>query len=262
MQNSPASPPPDSPPTPGTLTVNSDGEVIDEQPGTALAPVTASPTGLMSPPSDGFGETVPFKPLDLRINRMRAEFTLDGDPTPRDKVILIPRGCHRAQMFYGLPYKPGEPHVPSCQSPDAKTGHGWIERNDQVDRTRKCASCSKKGFGATYCTDLMVMLAFDPEKDSPVLTRFQNAEINPRKGSFTLAVNRFRAMGLQPYQTAMTISFAPIPGTEYHELVFDVEPFSLPEDTLEMMDVCWAAYEQARGYESQELLNMYAEDPE
>jgi hypothetical protein len=261
MQSSPPPTHDPSPAIPETLTVNSDGEVIDVQPATDSLPAVVSQTGLPSlptPDTDGFAETVPFRALDLRINRKAGEFVLDGDPNPRKQVVLIPRGCHRAQMFYGLPYKPGEPHVPSCQSPDAKIAYGWIEPRDQTDTARKCASCPKKGFGSGYCTDLMVMLAFDLEKDSPVITRFQNAEINPRKGAFTLAVNRFRSMGLQPIQTALTMSFRDIPGTDYKELVFDVAACPLPEDTIEMMDVCWTAYEESRGYDVQNLMDEYA----
>lgn len=220
---------------------------------TALA-VADAPTGLQRLPEDGFAESVAFKALDLRINRSTGEFWLDGDPQPRNTVQLVPRGCHRAQMFYGLPYKPGDPHEPSCQSIDGKHGYGWIDLANQANELRKCAGCVRKGFGGGSCTDLMVMLAYDLERDTPIMCKFQNAELNNRKGVFTLAVNRFRSMGLKPIESKLTLSFVDVPQTAYKALVIDVEKVELPADVVSMMDVCWAAYEESRAYEVQELL--------
>jgi len=220
----------------------------------------AAPTGLAVLPSDGFQETIPFKALDLKVNRVKGEFWLDGDPQPRDTVYIIPRGCHRAQQFYGLPYSPGNPHEPSCASPDAQHGFGWIDVNDQENVSRSCVGCPKRGFGGQSCTDLMVMLAYDIHRETPIMLRFQNAELNPRKGVLTLAVNRFRSMGLSPVQSILKLTFAATDAA-YQALVIDVAPVEGntnmdPEkyaETVQMLDTCWAAYEESRGYDIQEI---------
>lgn len=211
-------------------------------------------------PEDGFAEAVPFKALDLRINRSKGEFWLDGDSSPRDLVTIVPRGCHRAQMFYGLPYSPNTPHEPSCQSPDGRHAYGWINKDDQTEAPRKCMGCPRKGFGQGSCTDLMVMLAYDTERESPIMLKFQNAELNPRKGVLTLAVNRFRSMGLRPSETLLTLRFVDTDAA-YKALQIDVAKaadfnFDLPT-IQETLDVCWAAYEESRGYEIQELQEMF-----
>lgn len=225
------------------------------------AVVDEGPTDVAVLPPDGFSETIPFKALDLRINRMKGEFWLDGDPQPRDVVYIISRGCHKAQQFFGLPYNPKDPHEPSCYSPDGQHGYGWIDVNDQVDAPRKCMGCPKKGFGGSSCTDLMTMLAYDRDRKTPIMLRFQNAELNPRKGVLTLAVNRFRSMGLAPVEALLKLSFAQT-DQAYQALVIDVAPVEgntdmTPDEykeVVQMLDTCWAAYEESRGYEIQEIM--------
>lgn len=220
---------------------------VVEQTGTALAI-----------PEDGFAEAVSFSAVNLRINRSKGQFWLEGEDQPRDSVKLIPRGIHKAQMYFGLPYKQGQPHEPSCQSPDGRHAYGWINTDNQVDAPRKCLGCPRKGFGQGSCTDLMVMLAFDVERGTPVMTRFQNAELNPRKGVLTLAVNRFRSLGLKPFETLLTLRFVDTDAA-YKALQIDVEKAESNdlEYIQQLMHVCWAAYEESRSYEIQELMERF-----
>ena len=138
---------------------------------------------------DGFSDSVPFQALALRINRSKGIIVLEGDAEERESVFLVPRGSQLSKSYYGMPYDPKTPHEASCASPDGKTGYGWIDADAQDDvHTRSCLNCQRRGFGAGTCDDLQTLLAYDVEKSTPVLVTFKNAEINQRRGVFTLAV--------------------------------------------------------------------------
>jgi hypothetical protein len=215
------------------------------------AAVLPAPAGFLD---DGFAESVPFTAVELRINRATGQFLLDGDSRPRTEVLLIPRGSHRAAQFFANRYDPKNPQDPSCQSLDGVTGYGRLSLDDTAPpRVRACATCPKRGFGAGYCSDLQRLLAWDIEHGMPVMTTLRNQEINPRKGVLTLAVNRFRSMGLAPHETVMRFTFAQVPNATYHELVIDVAPVrNTPalEEKLPgikaTLDTCWQALTASR----------------
>lgn len=210
---------------------------------------------------DGFAQSVPFQALNLRINRSKGEFQLEGDTSARAEVYLVPRGSVAGKSYYGLPYDPKTPHDPSCQSPDGTVGYGWIDVEDQTARPRKCATCPRKGFGAGTCDDLQTLLAFDVERQVPVLVTVKNAEINPRKGVFTLAVNRMRSLGLKPTEVVFKLSFVPGDGP-YSLLQIDVQPIAetlSPETQRQIVDTlnnCWAPFKQAQDAEAAELQEL------
>jgi hypothetical protein len=208
---------------------------------------------------DGFGDSVPFQALALRINRSKGVLVLEGDPADRTEVYLIPRGSQPGKAYFGLKYDPKTPHDPSCASPDGKHGYGWIDADNQSDvKVRACASCPRQGFGAGSCDDLQTLLAYDVEKDQPVLVTFKNAEINPRKGAFTLAVNRMRSMGLKPTQSVFKLSFVPTDGPYSAVQIEVAKADAIPEDKLAevalVLDNCWAAYRQGAQQEAAELV--------
>jgi len=257
----------DSPATPATPTETATDESASSTPDSTLpAVVAAEPTDLepYEGPDDGFGEAVTFAPTELRINRAKGEFWLDGDEEPRRELILIPRGCHKAQMFYGLAYDPKVKHEPSCQSPDGRIAEGWIDPNTMEEAMRKCLACPKKGFGAGSCTDLMRLLAWDVERKLPVRLTFQNAELNPRKGAFILAVNRFRSMGLKPQETVMRVGFKDTEAA-YKALTFEVIAAAGAQDQESLLqiqqtlDICWSAYESSRAIALEDMHSLYAE---
>jgi hypothetical protein len=202
---------------------------------------------------DGFSESVPFQALALRINRSKGAFLLEGDAEDRAEVYLIPRGSASQKSYYGLPYDPKTPHEASCASPDGKVGYGWIDPEQQTElKARACASCPRRGFGAGTCDDLQTLLAYDVEKQTPVLVTFKNAEINPRRGVFTLAVNRMRTMGLKPTDCIFKLSFGKADGP-YYNVQIDVKPVAdagLPDgkahEIAELLDNCWQPYREAQ----------------
>lgn len=210
---------------------------------------------------DGFSESIPFQALALRINRSKGHFVLEGDAEERDEIYLIPRGSQASKSYYGLPYDPKTPHEASCASPDGKVGFGWVDSDEQSDvRSRACISCPRRGFGAGTCDDLQTLLAYDVAKSTPVLVTFKNAEINPRRGVFTLAVNRMRTMGLKPTDCVFKLSMARADGP-YYNVQIDVRPIAdakLPDDTVSsitnLLDVCWTAYREGNASHAQSLL--------
>jgi hypothetical protein len=98
----------------------------------------------------------------------------------------------------------------------------------------------------------------DVERQVPVLVTFKNAEINPRRGVFTLAVNRMRSLGLKPTQCAFRLTFTPGDGP-YSVVQIEVTPVTeiLPADKLEQitqtLDNCWAPYRAAQLADAAEL---------
>ncbi len=198
---------------------------------------------------DGFSDSVPFQALNLRINRSKGVYLLEGDADERSEVFLIPRGSAPAKSYYGLPYDPKTPHEASCSSPDGKLGYGWIDAGDQTDvRARSCVSCPRRGYGAGTCDDLQTLLAYDVGKHTPVLVTFKNAEINPRRGVFTLAVNRMRTLGLRPTDSVFRLTFGKADGP-YYNVQIDVLPIAdagLPADKVAeisaLLDNCWTPY--------------------
>lgn len=202
---------------------------------------------------DGFSDSVPFQALALRINRSKGAFVLEGDAEDRSEVFLIPRGSASGKSYYGLPYDPKTPHEASCASPDGKIGYGWISPDEQDDiKARACAACPRRGYGAGTCDDLQTLLAYDVEKQTPVLVTFKNAEINPRRGVFTLAVNRMRTMGLKPTDSIFRMTFGKADGP-YYNVQIDVKPVaeaSLPDgkaaEIASLLDNCWSPYREAQ----------------
>ena len=208
---------------------------------------------------DGFGDSVPFQALALRINRSKGHFTLEGDPEDRTEVYLIPRGSQPGKAYFGLPYDPKTPHDPSCSSPDGKHGYGWIDAANQSDvQVRACAACPRKGFGAGTCDDLQTLLAYDVGKDQPVLVTFKNVEINPRKGAFTLAVNRMRSMGLKPTDAVFKLSFVatdgPYSAVQIEVAKNDALPADKHAEVQAVLDNCWVAFKTGAQQDAAELV--------
>lgn len=209
---------------------------------------------------DGFSDSVPFQALNLRINRSKGVYLLEGDADERDEVFLIPRGSAPAKSYYGLPYDPKTPHEASCASPDGKLGYGWIDASQQDDvRARSCVSCPRRGYGAGTCDDLQTLLAYDVGKHTPVLVTFKNAEINPRRGVFTLAVNRMRTLGLRPTDSVFRLSFGKADGP-YFNVQIDVLPIAdakLPDGKVDeialLLDNCWAPYRESISADAAQL---------
>jgi len=200
---------------------------------------------------DGFSDSVPFQALSLRINRSKGIIVLEGDAEERESVFLVPRGSQLSKSYYGMPYDPKTPHEASCASPDGKTGYGWIDADAQDDvHTRSCLNCQRRGFGAGTCDDLQTLLAYDVEKSTPVLVTFKNAEINQRRGVFTLAVNRMRTMGLKPTDCVFKLSLTRADGP-YYSVQIDVKPIAgtVPDEQhaeiSALLDSCWVAYKGA-----------------
>ncbi|NDA65262.1 MAG: hypothetical protein EB141_00470 [Verrucomicrobia bacterium] len=231
------------------VTTNS---LVAQSPGAELATTDAY--------DDGFSDSVPFQALALRINRSKGVFVLEGDAEERDEIYLIPRGSQATKSYYGLPYDPKTPHEASCASPDGKIGFGWIDADAQDDvRSRSCLACPRRGFGAGTCDDLQTLLAYDVAKATPVLVTFKNAEINPRRGVFTLAVNRMRTMGLKPTDSVFKLSMARADGP-YYNVQIDVRPIAdakLPDGTADeitnLLDACWFAYREGNANAAAEL---------
>lgn len=210
---------------------------------------------------DGFSESVPFQALTLKINRSKGHFVLDGDADERSEVYLVPRGSQSSKSYFGLPYDPKNPHDPSCQSPDGKVGFGWIDVQNQDDiRARSCMSCPRRGYGAGTCDDHQTLLAYDVEKKVPVLISFKNAEINPRRGVFTLAVNRMRMLGARATDCVFKLSFSPTDGP-YFAVQIDVTKVSdkdvIPADEhaqiAALLDSAWASFKAAANAEAGSL---------
>lgn len=204
---------------------------------------------------DGFAESVPFQAVELHINRSRGEFTIDGDEQVRNSVVIIPRGSHKAQQYFANAYNPKNPQDPACASADGVLGFGRLTTDeDEPQVVRPCISCPKKGFGSTYCTDLLRVLAFDIEKSMPILFSLKNAEINKRKGVFPLAVNRFRSMGLGATDTLMKLAFIKDPaGGPFHLITIDVSDARKVEQLAPLvpeirstLDACWVALQASR----------------
>ena len=241
-------------------------------PSEPTAPATApEPHSLAVPPAsshalattdydDGFSDSVPFQALTLRINRSKGVYVLEGDADERDEVFLIPRGSSPAKSYYGLPYDPKTPHEASCASPDGKLGYGWIDAAEQDDvRVRSCVSCPRRGYGAGTCDDLQTLLAYDVGKHTPVLVTFKNAEINPRRGVFTLAVNRMRTLGLRPTDSVFRLSFGKADGP-YFNVQIDVVPIAdakLPDGKVDeiaaLLDNCWTPYREGLAADAGQL---------
>jgi len=226
-------------------------------------PPAPAPNSLAAPPpgsselaitnyDDGFSDSVPFQALVLRINRSKGVYLLEGDADERDEVFLVPRGSAPAKSYYGLPYDPKTPHEASCSSPDGKLGYGWIDASAQDDsRVRSCVSCPRRGYGAGTCDDLQTLLAYDVGKHTPVLITFKNAEINPRRGVFTLAVNRMRTLGLKPTDSVFRLTFGKADGP-YFNVRIDVLPIAdanLPDGKADeittLLDNCWHPYRES-----------------
>lgn len=237
----------------------------------AANPPAPAPSSLVVPPAtssalattdydDGFSDSVPFQALTLRINRSKGVYLLEGDADERDEVFLIPRGSSPAKSYYGLPYDPKTPHEASCASPDGKLGYGWIDASAQDDvQVRSCVSCPRRGYGAGTCDDLQTLLAYDIGKHTPVLITFKNAEINPRRGVFTLAVNRMRTLGLRPTDSVFRLSFGKADGP-YFNVQIDVLPIAdakLPEDKVDeiasLLDNCWTPYREGIAADASQL---------
>lgn len=228
--------------------------------GTSLAVAGNGAGELASIPDDGFGESIPFEPLWLRINRSLGTFRLDGSDEVPDHATLIPRGAHRAQRYFANKFDPKNPQDPSCQSHDARVGQGFLDMSDQTVKVRSCIGCPKRGFGAGYCTELMTMVAWYVEAGVPVLVQFQNQEINQRKGQLTLAVNGFRSLGLQPSQAALTLGFEDVAGASYKNLTIGfgrasehVDDEVRLDEIQATLDTCWTAYETGRQAHIQSL---------
>lgn len=220
------------------------------------APVTpSSPGGSVVPADDGFQEAVPFKPLELRINRQRGAFWLDGDSEPRDEVYVVPRGAHKARSFFAHRYDPKQPREPSCQSPDGRFAYGYINEMDPNPDFRQCFNCPKKGYGADYCSEIMVLIAYDLGREVPVFTRFRNQEINPRKGVFTLAINTMRSKGLQAATADAVFRMRFKENSDnpnYQDLIIDVADNRHAKDGPNAAEIeatlnaCWSAYNESR----------------
>lgn len=212
---------------------------------------------------DGFSDSVPFQALSLRINRSKGYFQLEGDQEERQDVYLVPRGTHASKQYYGLPYDPKTPHDPSCASPDGRHGYGWIDTGDQTQKARLCASCPRRGYGAGSCDDLQILLGYDLAKSTPVLVQLKNSEINPRKGVFTLAVNRMRTMGAKATDCVFKLSFAPTDGP-YFALQIDVLKISdsdlldpeTADEIASLLDNCWVPLKQGVDTASAELAHQ------
>lgn len=208
---------------------------------------------------DGFADAVPFQALALRINRSRGFYQLEGDEDERSSVVIIPRAARTNKQYYGLPYDPKTPHEPSCSSPDGINGYGWIDAAAQEDvRVRACQTCPRTGYGAGSCDDLRVLLAYDIAKHTPVLVYFKNAEINARKGVFTLAVNRMRTLGSRATDAAFVLGFTPGDGP-YSNVTIDVTPAtdhvtpSEHADLTALLDAAWPAWKASLDAKANDL---------
>ena len=233
------------------------GETSSQLPAPAASSALATSDARLD---DGFSDSVPFQALNLRINRSKGYFQLEGDQEERKDVYLVPRGTHASKQYYGLPYDPKTPHDPSCASPDARHGYGWIDQSDQTPAPRLCATCPRRGYGAGTCDDLQILLAYDLAKSTPVLVQLKNAEINPRKGVFTLAVNRMRTMGAKATDCVFKLSFAETDGP-YFALQIDVVKISdadlldpeTADEIASLLDNCWVPLKQGVDAASAEL---------
>lgn len=210
---------------------------------------------------DGFSESVPFQALNLRINRSKGVFQLEGDEEVRSEVLLIPRAARTNKQYFGLPYDPKTPHEPSCSSPDGNIGYGWVDAETQAVAARHCATCPRKGYGAGSCDDLKVLFAYDIEKQVPVLVQFKNAECSPRNGVFTMAVNRMRTMGARAVDTVFKVSFVEADGP-YSKVAIDVikgdgiVPDGLLAEVSPMLDAGWMAWREALEFRASEIKEL------
>jgi len=210
---------------------------------------------------DGFSESVPFQALNLRINRSKGVFQLEGDEDLRSEVLLIPRAARTHKQYFGLPYDPKTPHEPSCSSPDGNIGYGWVDPQTQQVSARHCSTCPRKGYGAGSCDDLKVLFAYDIEKQVPVLVQFKNAECSPRNGVFTMAVNRMRTMGARAVDTVFKVSFVEADGP-YSKVAIDVikgegvVPPELLAEVTPMLDAGWIAWREALEFRTNEIKEL------